>query len=75
MSIVYFPSLWIKNDALTFTTTNWLMADSTVATQYGLAPRGGGTLEVNRPRHLANAILVMRMRAVCVFRINLSSQH
>ena len=63
---------------MTFTTTNWLMADSTVATQYGLAPGGlarGGTLEVNRPRHLANAILVMRMRAVCVFRINLSSQH
>ena len=51
------------------------MADSTVANQYGLAPRGGGALEVNRPRHLANAITVMRMRAVCVFRINLSSQH
>ena len=55
MSIVYFPSLWIKNDALTFTTTNWLMADSTVANQYGLAPRGGGALEVGRDHGYAHA--------------------
>lgn len=32
------------------------MADSTVANEYGLVPRGGGALEVNRPRHLALSI-------------------